>query len=576
MKLPLIIMYGSATGNSEHIAKNIAEKADFFLSSSSSTSTPLFYDAVIICSLDEYKKKATKYWDDDTSPHKFPVIIVCSTTGNGDSPENASRFTRYLKRKTTAATLPFRNVSFAVLGLGDTNYDQVCAMGNLIDIKLETCGGVRVKDAGMADEATGLEDVVEPWCEEVFNNFGKSFGLEQNIVEVKVKASRANSVFANDTMNRILNPSSAQKPPPPTQTKKIVNVLYGGELAEDIARKIKSSVLASASCNSKVSINLLSMKDFKKLDIPNSTDRCIFVVQTVENNQPSEDAGNCYRFFKRKSHESDALCKLSFAMVGLGNSNLLMDRQTTTAAECNLCAQNMTKRLEELGARMFFDYFETDERTDLVGVNEWIGRLCEEGLNAGGDVGGDGAIPPPPPPLIQTAKLSHKQKMAQLQGKGLDHLLALTSTSTSLPIVKNSDLPTIQPSSSSCQLVNKLNAKTNDASMDLINLSITESFDGGEGTNTNTITSSDSASCYSAANPYGAPIRSAAYLTNSPLGPARAAAKIILEGGGAWEAVACINDGFPLRATTGCSGQQAEDNGKRVVELELKLPEVSE
>ena len=54
-------------------------------------------------------------------------------------------------------------MKFAVLGLGDTNYDKFCYMGKTIDKRLEELGGVRCLALACADEATGLEETVEAW-----------------------------------------------------------------------------------------------------------------------------------------------------------------------------------------------------------------------------------------------------------------------------------------------------------------------------------------------------------------------------------------------------------------------------
>jgi NADPH-ferrihemoprotein reductase len=72
------------------------------------------------------------------------------------------------------------------------------------------------------------------------------------------------------------------------------------------------------------------------------------------------------------SHPGDMLSKLNFAVVGLGDSNLLQDRQTTTAKDCNHCGQIINKRLKDLGGTMMHELCMADERNELAEVDPWM------------------------------------------------------------------------------------------------------------------------------------------------------------------------------------------------------------
>lgn len=210
---PLFILYGSATGNAEHIAKDLAAQVTAAAAAAMTVNAAAgnhdddgndnyrhYFDSVICCELDQFKKKCLPVWEvnleatSTKTKKKYGVLVIASTTGNGDAPENAGRFARYIKRcKKDVAPLPFRNVCFAVLGLGDTNYDQFCATGILLDKKLEELGGKRAKPLACADEATGLEDVVEPWTATILLEIAKAAAGDDN-------PHRNNNISNNATM----------------------------------------------------------------------------------------------------------------------------------------------------------------------------------------------------------------------------------------------------------------------------------------------------------------------------------------------------------------------------------------
>jgi methionine synthase reductase len=148
-KKSLYILYGSQTGNSEDIAVGLSSRCSEILKL-----TDVHCDNLnsVKANLTELKNIAAL------------VIIICSTTGNGDAPENADGFWRAIKIRSLARDF-FQDLPFCVLGLGDTNYDKFCHMGKSIDIRMSDLGGKCVLPIACADEATGLESVVDPWIE---------------------------------------------------------------------------------------------------------------------------------------------------------------------------------------------------------------------------------------------------------------------------------------------------------------------------------------------------------------------------------------------------------------------------
>jgi sulfite reductase alpha subunit-like flavoprotein len=78
---PLCILYGSATGNSEHIAKELASTYESMLSKEKDE---CYFPSVVCCELDQYKKKCLSFWENDSGlddGQKHGVLVVCSTTG---------------------------------------------------------------------------------------------------------------------------------------------------------------------------------------------------------------------------------------------------------------------------------------------------------------------------------------------------------------------------------------------------------------------------------------------------------------------------------------------------------------
>ncbi|WP_328437016.1 diflavin oxidoreductase [Nocardia puris] len=135
---PLRVLYGTQTGNAEGVANDVvaAAKAQGF-------------DATV-SGLDEIAL-------DQFAGLKY-VLIVTSTYGEGEMPDNAELFWEALSSDMAPR---LGGVAYGVLALGDTGYDGFCQAGKLIDTRLEQLGAHRV--IGRADCDIDYETQAAEW-----------------------------------------------------------------------------------------------------------------------------------------------------------------------------------------------------------------------------------------------------------------------------------------------------------------------------------------------------------------------------------------------------------------------------
>mgnify|MGYP001181625953 FL=1 len=142
----IIIAFGTETGNAEMLAEDAANAAsDFNLEGR-------------VCDMEDLSV------DDLSSASR--VMIVCSTWGEGDQPDNAQDL---YDDVCDSADDSMNGVSFAVLALGDTAFDLFCESGKEWDRILEEKGGTRIHERIDCD--TDYEDFADEWIQEALAKF---------------------------------------------------------------------------------------------------------------------------------------------------------------------------------------------------------------------------------------------------------------------------------------------------------------------------------------------------------------------------------------------------------------------
>ncbi|MCH2165853.1 MAG: sulfite reductase flavoprotein subunit alpha [Marinovum sp.] len=185
----LDIIYGTQTGNAEALAENAATLAR------SKGFTPR------VAEMDEIEMNHLAAMQN--------LIVVVSTYGEGEMPDNAHQFWEALSA-TTAPRL--ENLNYGVLALGDTSYDEFCQAGKLVDTRLEQLGAKRL--GARVDCDVDFEDAAEAWITATIPDAG-DVAAAAPAAETPKKASsgfgRKNPYVSTMIDNRVISGSKSAK-----------------------------------------------------------------------------------------------------------------------------------------------------------------------------------------------------------------------------------------------------------------------------------------------------------------------------------------------------------------------------
>lgn len=144
-KRPLLIAFGSQSGNAESLAKRLAREASGRGFAARAAGLDSLQPADLV--------------------KEQNVLLITSTWGEGDMPDNAVSFWDSLNQNGSSPKL--NGVQYSILALGDKNYgDTFCLAGKKLDTRLAELGAKRIVDRVDCD--VEFDDLAKKWSANAF------------------------------------------------------------------------------------------------------------------------------------------------------------------------------------------------------------------------------------------------------------------------------------------------------------------------------------------------------------------------------------------------------------------------